>query len=276
MELLVVIGIIALLIALLLPALSRARESAEQQVCASNLHQLSLAAYCYAIDYKGQCVPPGVQSGGPDTINGVAAQSTLTSWDYKQFNTFSGQIYSFQQGFLGPYVKTDKAIQCPTAAKYNMPITSVPETYGIALLPTDPLTNSLNITRMTQSAETVIFADAVDYSGSTGLTRPTEVFSPGATLGIDVFQGRHGGNRGIGNVGFYDGHVAPVVVQIRPAGTYASPPSTATITAVRALHIGPLYCKAIDYSQIPDSATYSAACTSTLNYYFWINKQARQ
>jgi prepilin-type N-terminal cleavage/methylation domain-containing protein len=51
-ELLVVIGIIALLIALLLPTLGRAREAANRTVCASNVRQLCLATIMYAGDNK--------------------------------------------------------------------------------------------------------------------------------------------------------------------------------------------------------------------------------
>src|SRR5665213_1336433 len=56
-ELLVVIAIIAILAAMLLPALARAKETAKRIACLSNLKQLSLAAHMYVDDNQGAYPP---------------------------------------------------------------------------------------------------------------------------------------------------------------------------------------------------------------------------
>ncbi|HEY1922342.1 MAG TPA: prepilin-type N-terminal cleavage/methylation domain-containing protein [Tepidisphaeraceae bacterium] len=56
-ELLVVIGIIALLISILLPALNKAREQANSIKCMSNLRQISLGLVAYTAENKGWIIP---------------------------------------------------------------------------------------------------------------------------------------------------------------------------------------------------------------------------
>jgi len=57
-ELLVVIGIIALLIGILLPVLSKARIQAQKTACLSNMRQLGTALQLYASE-NNDCVPVG-------------------------------------------------------------------------------------------------------------------------------------------------------------------------------------------------------------------------
>jgi prepilin-type N-terminal cleavage/methylation domain-containing protein len=56
-ELLVVISIIALLLAILMPSLQRAREQAKFLICKNNVHQFSIAVAAYAAEYDNY-VPP--------------------------------------------------------------------------------------------------------------------------------------------------------------------------------------------------------------------------
>ena len=87
-ELLVVIGIIALLISILLPTLSRARESAKTISCASQARQLGFASFSFAND-NNQQLPWGLSSDRADW--GIGNQTT-TPYSYGTMRTQLGQF----------------------------------------------------------------------------------------------------------------------------------------------------------------------------------------
>src|ERR1700709_2672361 len=64
-ELLVVIGIIGLLISILLPSLARARASARNVACLSNLKQIGVGFQLYANEYKGVWPKPATPMTNP-------------------------------------------------------------------------------------------------------------------------------------------------------------------------------------------------------------------
>jgi prepilin-type N-terminal cleavage/methylation domain-containing protein len=107
-ELLVVIGIIAVLIAILLPALNRAKEQANRVACMSNQKQILAAIYLYGQDWKG--VLPYCNSRGNEGT--ASSQWPGAGWLYDRGNG-DITIQGLHNGALYRYLKNDSVYRCP-------------------------------------------------------------------------------------------------------------------------------------------------------------------
>ncbi len=102
-ELLVVIAIIAILAAMLLPALGKAKEKAYGIACVSNLKQLQVACILYSGDFREILVPNG---------NAWAAL-----WiDQRKARTDKAHL---QDGLLWPYAQNKEIFRCPADHSKN-------------------------------------------------------------------------------------------------------------------------------------------------------------
>jgi prepilin-type N-terminal cleavage/methylation domain-containing protein/prepilin-type processing-associated H-X9-DG protein len=120
-ELLVVIAIIAILAAMLLPALSRAKQKAHGVVCVNHLKQLQLGWVMYADDNRDNLVPVGgldrlVTTKKPSL---VAPGSQYAQWVYGRVDAgYSGiDPWYIRMGLLYPYVKNIDVYKCPADRK---------------------------------------------------------------------------------------------------------------------------------------------------------------
>lgn len=108
-ELLVVIAIIALLLAILMPALSKAKTIAEEILCKSNMHQYFLVTELYANDYDDR-LPPAWHS---------IYNSNDTSTGHRWHDKANGiELNPEKAGPYWPYLASSKASVCPTFRKF--------------------------------------------------------------------------------------------------------------------------------------------------------------
>ena len=223
-ELLVVIGIIAVLISLLLPALNRAREAANQVKCLSNMRQLGLAMIMYNNENRGHFPSPAAVTSPDDWIFWTPAGGTKRDLNQSALARYLGHA-------------TPEYFRCPSDPSYQYHQNGYVYSYSVNWLICEP--RDVTRPRATPGPFVATWFDA--YSGNdlrlipnlknTQIRNPTDIImildESSSTLddgcwapehyftdGHNLMSNRHDKqsekskdkNAGRGNAAFADGH----------------------------------------------------------------------
>ncbi|MSR28221.1 MAG: DUF1559 domain-containing protein [Phycisphaerales bacterium] len=216
-ELLVVIGLVALLLSLLVPGVGAAREGARASECAGRLKQLAVAAQTYATTFR-EVFPPAIlyqaMSGGVRTV----------AWDFAHSPDGSirpGPLWSFTDN-------PDRVQQCPsfvgpstfgqdpfTGFNYNTSFIGAEGSFptvdgdGRIVDGWDRARRGLSAAQHRRPSQTALFGDGGWIGGANKFMR-----SPSSTVEMNLSLTYAGGQAfrhcGCTNVAWLDGHVSGV------------------------------------------------------------------
>lgn len=215
-EMLVVIAVIMILAMLLLPSLSRAKESGRVAKCAANLHHLQMAVINYAGGVVDGSLPAAVSSWNQNADGTWSRSRGWVDWgnwtSYPTNGPVSGNptgthawngafgIRAITNGTLWEFMGTKEAYLCPTFAQRSVcGVSDAARSYSMNInrtyIPNAVTTNILTINATT----VVLFGDDRNLTTSldTQFDAATEIARWHSTTG----------SVGAGNVVYLDGHV---------------------------------------------------------------------
>ncbi len=225
-ELLVVIAIIAILAAMLLPSLAKAKEQANRTACLSNLKQWGLALDMYLDDYSQVFPDFSIPNNTPEAPSGYD-QDNL---HWSDLAIFAAEGYGNAAWFnaLPPYVSQQALWQysanptnfvdgrsifnCPTArflAGEVAPLNRVAFSYGINFKGTNglvPASSPFKASAVLHPSAFVFYSDVRANSGETPFYGANPLNDLGAARGsLNHLSSRHDSGA---NLTFLDGHSA--------------------------------------------------------------------
>jgi prepilin-type N-terminal cleavage/methylation domain-containing protein/prepilin-type processing-associated H-X9-DG protein len=196
-ELLVVIGIIALLISILLPSLSKAREQGNRVKCLSNMRQLGMAMALYTGDNKGAVPRP------------ASGTVLFEDWIYWQSgrDINDGRLVKYQ-GDSGTF--NPELYRCPSDPEVQARNYKYSYTINDYIAPHGTTLPCRKLSSIRRASEVILFIDESSATVDDGCWAPQNY----KTDGQNLLSNRHDKgaetktdpNAGKGNALFVDGH----------------------------------------------------------------------
>lgn len=214
-ELLVVIGIIAILVALLLPALVKARRSAQTAQCLSNIRNMEIAHWMYINDNRGYMIRVGLAHGGSHADEDVAWINTLQKYYGPQLIHRCPSDDSMHWPGGVPVPPTTNQFR---RTSYGLNPFTDPDMYPTGIPPWDQRGPYHKINQIRRPSAVVHFIEmsetgefaASDHPHVENWMAPGMPDSPPALASRHLQTHRHGGRRrgwdAAANYGFLDGH----------------------------------------------------------------------